>query len=242
MTEIQNREPETSPTGLTATREEWLRQAVAIFRPRFVEVGLPLPERVRVSVGFGSTGARQENAVVLGVCYARQCSADGVNEIFISPEDADTASILFTLLHELVHAADDNYSGHRGRFAEVATRLGMEGKMTSGHPGITLAAELMTIAETLGEWPGAAMKVPTHKSAPVPVGPDGRPVRVHSGAGVQTSRMLKHSCQEVGCEAYGYTVRMARTWVETWGAPTCPGSESGRPAERRAAAHRLTAS
>src|SRR3954452_19742664 len=75
------------------TRESWLRKAIEIFRPRFEEIGMPLPPNVHVSVGF-SLGARAENGKILGSCFKRELSADGVNHIFISPESGDTAEVL----------------------------------------------------------------------------------------------------------------------------------------------------
>lgn len=215
----------------TVTREAWLWKAIEALAPRFEEIGLPVDlDKVRVSVGFGSTGARQENSVILGVTYARSCSADDHSEIFISPEDADTTSMLATLMHELGHAADDLESGHKGRFAEAMTRLGLEGKMTATTPSIELAADLMVLAAELGEYPGAKLDIKTaHVPAP-PVGPDGLPIpgwvppRTHSGSGPQTARMIKHSCRHEDCDAHGYTVRIARSWVSKFGPPICPGN------------------
>ena len=57
-------------------------------------------------------------------------SADDVNHIFLGPQEGDPAAMLISLLHELIHAADDCQSGHKGAFAEAATRLGFEGPMT----------------------------------------------------------------------------------------------------------------
>jgi len=210
-------------TDLTTTREAWLRNAIEIFRPRFEEVGFPLPEQIRVSVGFGSTGARQENSKILGVTYVRDAAHDGVNEIFISPEDADTASMLATLIHELIHVADDGQSGHKGAFAEAATRLGLEGPMRATKPSLTLAVELMTIVDSLGEYPGSYLVLPDRVR--VPVGPGGIPTprgpRVHTGPGTQTTRYIKRSCQNYGCDAEGYTVRVTQKWLAL-AAPKCP--------------------
>ena len=44
------------------TREEWLREAIRRFRPTFAEIGRPLPAKIRITVGFGPNGARQENS------------------------------------------------------------------------------------------------------------------------------------------------------------------------------------
>ena len=138
MTEILNQD--SRPDGGTVpTREAWLHRAIEVFRPRFTEIGLPLPAELHVSVGFGY-GSRAESKYILGQCWARRASADGVNHIFLGPQEGDPAGMLVSLLHELIHAADDCASGHKGTFAEAATRLGFEGPMTRTPPGIDLAA------------------------------------------------------------------------------------------------------
>ena len=206
----------------TVTREAWLRAAVEVFRPRFIEIGMPLPERVHVSVGFGS-GARAESKAVRGVCWPRGASADGVNHVFISPTLGDGAEngvgqVLLTLLHELIHVADDCRSGHKGAFAEAATRLGMIGKMTSSEASVDLAAELMVLAEELGPYPHGVLD-PT--PVLVEVGTGGAPILVGpSGPKVQTNRHAKVICPST--EHRPYSVRMSRGVAEDLGLPTCP--------------------
>lgn len=201
-------------------REAWLTAGIEVFRPMFVQIGFPLPDKIRVSIGWGTSGARQENAQILGVTMARSCSADGVNEIYISPEDADTANMLETLLHELIHVADNCEHGHRGPFAEMATRLGFLGPMTTTPPSVDLRAELFVIAAELGEYPGAQITIPSRVlSTPIPVGPNGKPVRWSSGPGTQTTRMIKVACPHTECE--GYFVRTTQKWI-TVGLPRCP--------------------
>ena len=199
------------------TREAWLHGAVEMLRPKFEEIGLPVPEKLHLSVGFGF-GARKESATILGQAFARTVSVDQVNHIFISPEIGDTTGVLATLLHELIHAADDLQSGHKGRFAESAVRLGLEGRMTATQPGIELAAELMTMAEVLGEYPHGRLETSMITSpAEVPVGPEGNPVpRPYSGPARQTNRSIKMVAPDCG-----YTVRTTRMWLET-GVPLCP--------------------
>ena len=102
------------------TREAWLHRATEAFRPRFDQIGLPLPARLHISVGCGY-GSRAESKHILGQCCARRASADGVNHIFLGPQQGDPAGMLVTLLHELIHTADDCASGHKGAFAEAAT-------------------------------------------------------------------------------------------------------------------------
>lgn len=203
---------------LRKTRESWLEQAIDIFRPRFIEVGLPLPDQVHVSVGF-AYGARQENGQVLGQCWARQASDDGVNHLFISPELGDTFDVLETLLHELIHAADDCTSGHKGEFAKAATRLGLRAPMTFTPSSPEVEAELVLIAIELGEYPHGALH-PVKARAPVPVGAP-EPPKMHSGPAKQGTRMIK-----VACPTCGYTVRLTRRWLDM-GAPICPVDSIG---------------
>jgi hypothetical protein len=203
-----------------SARESWLRAAVEIFRPRFETIGFPLPEKVRVSVGFGPTGARQENAKILGVCLHSSCSGDGVNEIFISPEDADTCSMLATLIHELIHAADNLANGHKGAFAEAATRLGLEGKMTATTPSLELLTELVLIADRIGQYPGSVVDLSGVLSK-IPVGPDGAPVPSSSGPKTQKNRQLLVMCTTEDCGCGGYKVRTSARWIAV-GLPSCP--------------------
>lgn len=204
-----------------SARESWLQGAVEMLRPKFIEIGFDLPEALRVAVGFGPTGARQENAVILGVCLSRVCTTDMVNEIWISPEEASTARMLATLLHELIHAALDNEDGHKGRFAEAATRLGLEGKMTATVPGADLLMELELIVAALGEYPGAMVDLAGILSR-TPVGTDGStPVPSSSGPKKQGTRMIKLVCGETDCACGGYTVRTTAKWLAV-GFPSCP--------------------
>ena len=158
MTEMLNQDSRPQDDqGLT--REAWLHRAIETFRPRFTEISLSLPARLHVSVGFGYS-SRAESKHILGQCWARRASADGVNHIFLGPQEGDPAGMLVSLLHELIHAADDCASGHKGAFAEAATRLGFDGPMTRTPPGIELAAEVITLAEALGPFPHAGSTRP----------------------------------------------------------------------------------
>jgi len=202
------------------TREAWLHRAIEAFRPRFTEIGLPLPAKLHVSVGFGYS-SRAESKYILGQCWARRASADSVNHIFLGPQEGDPAAMLVSLLHELIHAADDCQSGHKGAFAEAATRLGFEGPMTQTPAGLDLAAEVITLAEALGPFPHARLD-PTTANVPVPVPPGAAPApdpggKVHSGPGKQGTRMIKLTA--TGC--CGYTVRTTRKWLDE-GYPQCP--------------------
>lgn len=211
------------------TREEWLNRAVEIFRPRFVEVGMPLPERVHVSVGFPK-GAAGESKYVLAVCLIRAVSTAGINEIFISPEYDKGDHILGILIHELIHAADDGLHGHKGAFAAAATRLGLTGKMTETVPGVDLAAELITIAGSLGPYPHQRtqyyeylekVKVLTDLSKVRSDSAGGtvedEPRKPASGRGKQATYMLKLTCPS----GDGFSVRTTAKML-TIGYPSCP--------------------
>ncbi len=205
----------------TATRESWLMAAVEELRPRFAEVGLPLPEKVRVSVGFAGN-SRAESKGVLGVCFARFAADDNINQIYISPEVIDTARVLDILLHELIHAADDNASGHKGAFAEAATRLGLEGRMTATTASIELAAEFMCLADTLGPYPHGKLTIDAHILLPVPVPAGGAPLpRISSGPAKQGNRSIKVTCQTAGCACGGYRASTTRKWLDL-GNLSCP--------------------
>lgn len=201
-------------TEVRATRESWLENALDLLRPRFEEIGFPLPERVHVSVGFGAFGARRENSVINGQAWKREASVDGINHVFVSPEVGDTAQVLAILIHEGIHVALDCEDGHKGRFAEAAVRLGLVGKMTESTPGPELAFELITMAASLGDYPHGAIDLQQYM-AKQPVGPDGTPVRVHSGPAKQANRYHK-----VICAAEGYTVRISQKWIDA-GLPSC---------------------
>lgn len=237
-----------TPATVHASREDWFNAAVEIFRPVFQAMHasddtLPaLPEKIRISVGWGSIGARQESAVVLGVTYHTSASEDGVNEIFISPEDASAMTMLATLLHELVHVALNNQDGHKGRFTKMAKALKLTGKMTSTTASDELAPIFEKMIETLGAYPGARMNVGSRRRGPDAGGFAGFPDSFFGGRGFSSSgstqgtRMLKVSCQEAGCPAIGYTVRMTQKWINEFGTPICPADNPFAAEEP----HRLT--
>ena len=109
------------------------------------------------------------------------------------------------------HAADDCQSGHKGPFAEAATRLGFEGPMTQTPPGLDLTADVITLAEALGPFPHAKLD-PTTADVPWPARPAPAPDpggKVHSGPGKQGTRMIK-----LTAACCGYTVRTTRKWLD----------------------------
>jgi len=177
-------------------REQWLLEAVELMRPWFEEVKKPLPETVRVSMGY-SKGHRKNT---LAVCYNSHSSEDKVHQVFLSPElpPDDPSRVLDVLLHELVHAADDGVSGHTGEFKRVAQELGLEGKMTATVASESLKQKLAPIVDKLGEFPHAKLD-PSKRIKP------------------QKTYMLKIICTDPGCD---YLLRTTKKHAEK-GIPTC---------------------
>jgi len=139
-------------TEVFKTREEWLMAAVAVFRTWFEEEETPLPEVVRLSVGY----AKGAKANTIGWCYRKGAAADEIHQIYISPTLTDPVDVLSTELHELCHAATDGH-GHDKVFGKIARAVGLTGKLTATVPGDDLRKELTELAEQLGVYPHAKL-------------------------------------------------------------------------------------
>ena len=173
-------------------REEWLERAVAEWAPTFTHAGHPLPE-VRVSCGFGW----RHRESVRGQCVSASASADGRAQIFIDPRVNDSSVAIETLVHELVHAADDCKSGHRGRFCKIGAAVGLTGPpwRSAGFSGegAAMAAEILG---RIGSYPHAALRLERKQ---------------------QPTRMLK-----LVCPSCGYVARTTKQWLEQVGSLRCP--------------------
>ncbi len=183
--------------GTSIYREAWLQKAVKALGPLFAEAGVTLPPKVQVSVGFPGGGSARKR---IGECWNTASAEDGVNQIFISPRLDHPVIVLATLAHELIHAADNNQSGHKGAFRKAALSIGLEGPMTATVPGDDLIEKLKVVSDKLGEYPHRAITM--------------------AGAPKQSTRMLKLAC----ADGSGYIVRMTRKWLEDaeYGEPFCP--------------------
>jgi hypothetical protein len=175
-------------------RETWLQEAVKHMSPWFDDIQAMKVPAVRVSCGWTKRAARNS----IGWCWHRETSADGTNEILISPELDDPVTVLHVLLHELIHASDNGESKHGGYFRATALALGLEGKMTATVPSYPLRVKLVLLSGTLGPYPHAA------------IDPAARTT------GKQGTRMLK-----IVCPDDGYTLRTTQKWVDV-GLPSCP--------------------
>ncbi len=227
---IGEKKPAEEKPAPISTREQWLQGAIEIFRPWFAQVGLPLPAKIQISVGFGY-GAKAESRKILGECWSKAATVERVNHIFISPEITDVVEVLATQLHELVHAGDDNVNGHKGRFAKIAKALGLTGQMTATVAGVELAEKLRKVADQLGPYPHSALYptgAPITKPKPGDESPEGEEgdteseseAPVSSGPKKQGARMVKIQCDK-GCECGGYIVRTTEKWLAV-GMPICP--------------------
>lgn len=140
------------------TREEWLLKATISLRPIFIDTaGVHIPEDVEVSTGFPSSKGISAKVKTIGQCWTRAASDAKVNQIFINPCLADSIKVLDVLVHELIHAADDCKSGHRGFFAKTARAVGLVGKLTSTDAGPELKAKLEDIVLNIGAFPHSAL-------------------------------------------------------------------------------------
>ncbi|OJV33245.1 transcription elongation protein SprT [Sphingomonas sp. 67-36] len=189
-------------------RESWLNRVAQGMAPLFEALDAPLPDRVRVAIGFTSRGAKGK---AIGECWDNRLSADGHFEIFIRPDlahapDAMPAQIAAILAHELVHAAVGIPAGHGKAFKRVALGLGLVGPMRATTPGDVFLAAVAPILADAGPLPHARLDTGGESTAPKK----------------QKARMLK--CE---CATCGYTVRTARKWLELAGAPLCPIEDHG---------------
>lgn len=189
------------------TREQWLELAVLKLRPLFDEIDVTLP-KVRVSVGWPSRGGVGTKKKVIGQCWKASVASDNVSQLFISPvlgsdgrDAVEMIKLLGVLVHELIHAADDCESGHRGAFAKTAKAIGLTGKMTATTVGEELAGRLGYVLAELGPYPHAALN----------------PFAMEQQRPKQGTRMLK-----LECPADGYIVRTTAKWLDELGFPRCP--------------------
>lgn len=156
----------------------------------------PLPA-CRIGVGFTSKGLRSKR---IGECWATDASTDGAAAIFVHPRLIDPLEVAATVAHELIHASVGQEAKHGPVFKRAALAIGLTGKMTATEAGPEFVERIGPVLADLGPYPHAALSPKGGTST----GPK------------QTTRMLKVEC------ACGFTVRMARSWIDDVGTPICP--------------------
>jgi hypothetical protein len=182
------------------TREAWLMTAIEHFRPMFAEHSAELPEAIRVSTGW-TKRARKGS---IGWTWISGAAEDKVNNVFISPEIADSVEVLAVLVHELIHVWDDCEHGHTGAFKQLWQKLGFTGKATCSTPGEELKDTLEALVCIMGEYPHAKMLT----------GAEGGKGTVPKK---QVARQIKYTCETNPDNK----VRVSRGNVAKYGAPLC---------------------
>jgi hypothetical protein len=176
-------------------REQYLTEFARRVAPLFAAVEFPLDlAKIRISVGF--PGGRSPKKCI-GQCWSQKASADGVNEIFVSPVLGTIQEADHVLVHELCHAAVGLECGHKGAFAKCARAMGLSGKLTSSSASPELRVQLDAISAELGAYPHAGMNLSM------------------TDRKKQSTRMVKIECGDCG-----YTARTTAKWLEK-GLPTC---------------------
>ena len=182
------------------TREAWLKEAMELMVPWFKQQNAPHFEMPLVSVGWRKgTRTGSCKGKTIGQCWDKKGSGDKkAAHIFFSPEMTDEVRVLGILLHEMVHAALGTAVGHRKPFKDLATALGMEGKMTATTESDELVGKLKVLLGELGTYPHPGLDdVLKNRKKP-------------------GSRLIKVMCHSCGC-----IIRMTRTWIENVGTPIC---------------------
>ncbi|CAJ5181520.1 SprT-like family [Burkholderia pseudomallei] len=193
-------------------RESWLNFVAKRMAPMFDELSAPLPDRIRIAIGFTSAGRRGRR---IGECWDNRCSEDGHFEIFIRPDLAESPDMMpmevaAILGHELVHAAVGIPAGHGKNFRRVAKGIGLEGPMRSTTAGPRFRSALTPILAEAGPLPHGRLR--------------SRVEREESDDGETSTAPKKQSRRHIKCvcEQCGYTARTSRKWLDQAGAPHCP--------------------
>jgi predicted SprT family Zn-dependent metalloprotease len=189
------------PEEIHAARELWMYRIAEALYPRFAELKYPDRPSIRIGVGYPTTGARGK---AIGQCHNSASSRDKVHEITISPRLDESIEVAGVVAHELCHAYlfkyfPDENCGHGKKFRNLATAIGLTGKMRSTACGEAFTRFLEPVLISLGEYPHGALRA------------DGLKTRR-----VQSTRMKKVYCPS--CE---YLMRVTQKWIET-AIPRCP--------------------
>jgi len=196
-------------------RESWLKDVAGRLRPAFAQLGAPLPERLRIAIGFPSTGRR---AKATGECWDSTASADATFEILIRPDLAEAEGALAlpvaaALARELVHAAVGIQAGRGPAYRKVAHSIGLVGPMRATSPGPAFLALVAPVLDAAGPLPHARLEADREAAA----AQDAGEAPITTGPRKQANRHVKCTCPTCG-----YVARTARKWLDQVGPPHCP--------------------
>jgi hypothetical protein len=192
----------TDPVHKFATREEWLNAFVTYARPEFLAQGYTLPDRIRVSVGFTSSGSRGKR---IGECWADSASEDGYFEIFLKPTMNNDSRMADVLTHELVHAAVGIPAGHGKAFKDCARAMGLTGPATSTSAGTEWYRWALPVLAELGAMPYGKLS-----------------------DGISTaSPKQKTNLRKVSCPRCGWLARVTTRHIEPHSHLACPVPSCG---------------
>ena len=156
----------TTNITLQLDRESWLTEAAQLIQDDIIRPALPsghvIENPFRVSVGFPPNSRASSKHIAC--CIIAGASADNHNELFISPVEDDSHKILGSLVHEMIHQADDCKSGHRNFFAHVARKVGLEGKFTATTAGDKLNRYFDSLINLLGKIPHGKINIDKAKA------------------------------------------------------------------------------
>lgn len=187
-------------------RESWLHALTDLLRPRFADLGFPIPSNLRISIGFTSRGRRGK---AVAEVWHETASRDGHYEIFIGPGAESPLDVAKSLCHELAHAAAGLDCGHKGDFVVIMRAFGFQApfKSSRAKPAPAFEALFTELFLILGPFPHGTLNADAATSGPRKQG----------------TRLVKCACAANGC---GYTVRTTAKWLEV-GAPICPVPDHG---------------
>ena len=184
-------------------REEWRGAAVTKLRPSFEDVALPLPPKIRVSVGLPAGGVA---STARGQTWDASASSGGYYEIFIRPELADVATVLTQLVAQLISTAvPPTAIGFSSDYKAAMTLVGLAGKPGAPYASGPLQTRLNGFAEALGPYPHDAIDTKSHAKP-----------KVLNAKKKEKTRLLSAKCS-----VCGYKVWLARSTADI-GLPACP--------------------
>ena len=184
------------------TREEYLQKAKDELNTRvFKQAGYEIPD-VKISCSW-ALGNADKNKKTLGQCFPRSWSKADINEIMIMPTVDDSEKAIDILAHELVHAVDDNKSGHGAGFRKICLAVGLNGnsKMIYACAGDELKQTIKEIVEDIGLYPHSELHIHKRKR--------------------QSTRMIKVSCTECN-----FSYRTSRKNISMMANKICNGCGS----------------